>query len=48
MQREIDPERFRLWKQMEIELGFTVDSKYNLDEMANRGSLTFTREFQGF
>lgn len=39
MQREFAPERFNLWRQMEIELGFTIDSKFNLEEMANRGSI---------
>lgn len=39
MLREIMPERFNMWRAKEKELQFTVDSKYNLEELANRGSL---------
>jgi hypothetical protein len=39
MLREILTEHFNMWREKEKELQFNVDSKYNLEEMANRGSL---------
>jgi len=39
MLREVIPSHFNMWREKEIELEFNVDSKYSLQEMANRGSL---------